>query len=250
MRFKVGDQVTSSEGCSGVIVELLSGSKTKPRKARIVFDDGTTIEVPTPKIRKNNFKNPNHKSVCGVACMGQGDYKSSIKGEPSRAYSKWYPMIRRCYTNDSGTESYDEVEVCNEWLNFQNFAYWYYSKQDNNRIDYHLDKDLLGNGKLYSPETCCLIPSKLNIGLRYILDQPYYKRSNNHYSVYNHLRGYSTDVLSERHARILSQQYKSENLIETLNKLSTSTTDTRVITACEALLSEMLANSLKINEEE
>ena len=51
-------------------------------------------------------------------------------------------MIIRCYSNNyhQREPSYKECSVCEEWLNFQNFAKWWY-------INYFeegdLDKDLL-----------------------------------------------------------------------------------------------------------
>lgn len=78
-------------------------------------------------------------------------------------YSVWRNMLRRCYTTSHNC--YHKVSVCEEWLIFSNFKKWY---ENNYHEGYQLDKDLLG-GKLYSPDTCVFIPSKLNknlVGIR------------------------------------------------------------------------------------
>ena len=72
-------------------------------------------------------------------------------------------MIIRCYSNNyhQREPSYKECSVCEEWLNFQNFAKWWY-------INYFeegdLDKDLLvKDNKIYSPKYCCILPKQINV---------------------------------------------------------------------------------------
>lgn len=72
-------------------------------------------------------------------------------------------MIKRCY--DSNSKQYKNyggrgVRICDDWHIFANFEKWY----DENYIDgYEIDKDKLGNGLLYSPETCCFLTKNENI---------------------------------------------------------------------------------------
>lgn len=78
-----------------------------------------------------------------------------------KAYSVWKGMLQRCYDKKTLKKfpTYKGCVVCKEWLCFQNFAEWFYL----NYIEgYTLDKDILGNGKLYSPETCCFVPNHIN----------------------------------------------------------------------------------------
>lgn len=58
-------------------------------------------------------------------------------------------------------------EAVNGFKDFQEFADWCnqepaYMATDLDDRFWQLDKDLLGDGKLYSPTTCCFIPNKLN----------------------------------------------------------------------------------------
>ena len=38
--------------------------------------------------------------------------------------------------------TYKGVEVCGEWLDFQQFACWYYENSVDNSIKYEIDKDI------------------------------------------------------------------------------------------------------------
>jgi hypothetical protein len=59
--------------------------------------------------------------------------------------------------------SYTDVQICEEWHNFQNFAEWM-SSQVILDSSWHLDKDLLVKGsKIYSPETCVFLPPEVNM---------------------------------------------------------------------------------------
>ena len=76
-------------------------------------------------------------------------------------YSRWHSMVRRCYSEYSLDKHpyYKDVYVCDEWLTFSNFKAWMETQDWEGK---ELDKDLLGNGKLYSSETCCFIPKRIN----------------------------------------------------------------------------------------
>ena len=75
-------------------------------------------------------------------------------------------MLGRCYNeyNLKRRPTYKGCEVCDEWLNFQNFAEWFdnnYYTIDNEAVC--LDKDILIKGnKTYSPEACVFVPITIN----------------------------------------------------------------------------------------
>jgi len=91
-----------------------------------------------------------------------GKYLKSSNGKHTKCYSVWKDMLRRCYSNtyQSKHTTYVGCVVCDDWLDFQKFSEWFYK---NYRDCYELDKDLLGCGKLYSPETCRFVPKDLNL---------------------------------------------------------------------------------------
>ena len=74
---------------------------------------------------------------------------------------RWSAMLQRCYSESyhKRKPSYRGCYVCKEWLIFSNFKSWM-EKQD--WKDKQLDKDFLGDGKLYSPETCCFVSKEVN----------------------------------------------------------------------------------------
>jgi|TARA_A100001391_G_scaffold204212_1_gene199064 hypothetical protein len=76
-------------------------------------------------------------------------------------YDRWYSMLRRCYSSvyQAKQPTYKGCYVCEEWLTFSNFKQWMENQDWEGKV---LDKDILGNGKLYSPENCCFITQNLN----------------------------------------------------------------------------------------
>lgn len=95
------------------------------------------------------------------------------KSRPARINSKrliqyelWIGMIRRCYSDNERNKfkSYSDCSVSDNFKRYSYFYDWYNSNIVNSKIKYDLDKDLLIKGnRVYSEETCVLIPRKLNL---------------------------------------------------------------------------------------
>jgi hypothetical protein len=125
-------------------------------------------------IRKNVFygnfikgvvKNLYHPEVLGIGYIGEGDYKAKIDGKMTPEYNYWFRMMRRCYQeNYKDFIYYEDVTVCEEWHNFQNFAQWFTEIYNNETMqNWDLDKDILNPlSKEYCPENCCLVPHEIN----------------------------------------------------------------------------------------
>lgn len=109
-------------------------------------------------------------TVCGIGYFGVGphlgsctDKKGKLKNSPE--YEVWIGMLKRCYNKEWKEKrkivSYDDVTVCKEWHNFQNFADWYKSMKP--PAGFALDKDLkiIGNRE-YNPEACSFVPVCIN----------------------------------------------------------------------------------------
>lgn len=82
-------------------------------------------------------------------------------------YIKWAHMIKRCYSESFQEQypSYKICTVCDEWLYFSNFKDWCISYEKSSGIcvrDYQLDKDILTETKIYSPQTCIFITNQVN----------------------------------------------------------------------------------------
>ena len=106
------------------------------------------------------------KLIYGVG-INDADYtvdtNSGGKRKKCKAYTAWTSMLCRCYSDKYQQQfpSYKGCSVCDEWRLFSNFKKWFYAQPGNET--YVLDKDLLvAENKIYSPETCLLIPVKVN----------------------------------------------------------------------------------------
>lgn len=161
---KGGDCVVLKyNNCNDVIVKFLD-------------DRGFTTSARLASLRKGNVKNFLSPALFGVGYLGVGKYVSSVRGVKTPEYVAWKGAMERGYCPKLKSKhlSYVDVEVCEEWHNFQVFAEWYVNHRFYG-LGYHLDKDLLIKGnKVYSPETCCLIPVELNTFLN---DNPAVRKS-------------------------------------------------------------------------
>ena len=133
---------------------------------RIKFlQTGTIITAELGNLRKGAVKDPYYPSIYGIGYFGIGPYSSRVKnGKQTRCYKIWKEMIGRCYCSTvSEYKNYGGcgVTVCSEWLNFQNYAKWYYDNCYNET--FVVDKDFLVKGnKIYEPNYCCFIPAEIN----------------------------------------------------------------------------------------
>lgn len=76
-------------------------------------------------------------------------------------YRKLCDMLKRCYSLKELTRkpTYQGCVVCKDWNYFSNFKEW---MELQNWKEKQLDKDLLGDGSIYSPSTCCFVEQWLN----------------------------------------------------------------------------------------
>lgn len=129
---------------------------------------GTIITAELGNLKKGSVKDPYYPSVYNTGYFGVGQYSSRDKnGKQTRCYKIWKEMIGRCYcpkVSEYNNYGGNGVTVCKEWLNFQNFADWYYNNCYNE--SFVIDKDFLVKGnKIYSPNYCCFIPKEINTAI-------------------------------------------------------------------------------------
>lgn len=92
--------------------------------------------------------------------------RHNLKGH--KLYGVWSAMKARCY-NPSTTQYADYggrgVIVCDKWRNdFMSFFRW--AMLNGWREGLQLDKDINGDGMIYSPETCQFVTAKVNSNKR------------------------------------------------------------------------------------
>ena len=155
---RLGEKYVTKQGYEIEIIEYIS-----KRDITVRFDNGYTVKViGFSTILKGKIRNPYHKSVLGVGYLGVGNYKGFINNKVTKVYQNWLNMLHRGYSQQYKEKhpTYKGITVCEEWLNFQNFAKWH----EENYIDgWALDKDIICKDcKIYSPETCAFVPREIN----------------------------------------------------------------------------------------
>ena len=94
--------------------------------------------------------------------------KLMLEGKLDPAYRCWYNMWKRVI-NDKQKIAYQDADICSEWEDYSKFKVWF---DKNHTEGKQLDKDILGDGKLYSPETCCFVSLPINNFFAY-MRRPY-----------------------------------------------------------------------------
>ena len=165
---RIGNKYETREG---YIVEIVEKVVINGRaKYRIAFNDSYshTCICDLKELKNGAIKNPYHPSVYNVGYFGVGEYAGKINGKNTDAYEVWRGIIRRCYdeSHQSINPTYIGTTVSYEWLNFQNFAKFYYTNIPKiEGVRFALDKDILQQSveyKIYSKETCIFIPMEIN----------------------------------------------------------------------------------------
>lgn len=102
--------------------------------------------------------------IYGVG-INDADYAVNPKVNGKRfmcpAYMAWTNMLQRACSPKFHARwpTYVGVKVAEEWKSFMAFRAWWVQ----HHIDgYHLDKDLIGTAKLYSPDMCIYVPGWIN----------------------------------------------------------------------------------------
>jgi len=117
-------------------------------------------------IREGKVTDRLSKTVLGIATIGDGPHKNTINYKTTPVYKCWIGIIYRCYyKNCQAYPSYGGrgVFVCEEWLNFQNFAAWYSQNKPDDTEKWQIDKDIKEDGNLeYSPEKCLFVSAQSN----------------------------------------------------------------------------------------
>ncbi len=145
-------------------------------------------------------------------------------GKISKAYDAWRRMLQRCYDPQYKIDhpTYIGVECCEDWKDYQNFAKWFYTTS-NFHSGFELDKDLLVQGnKIYSPETCCFLPSEINKTLSTKGSVSTYKSQENRFTFVvfgkfigndKHYLSFAEEVVNKRNERVKKLADKWKDLL-------------------------------------
>lgn len=117
---------------------------------------------------KYNHTRAGKKLLCGIGLNDTDEPVCGTDEEGNRwwcpYYSCWYNMLRRVSGkyDTFRNESYKKVTATDDFLLFSKYKPW---MKDQPWQGNTLDKDILGDGTLYSFETCCFIPNDVNVFL-------------------------------------------------------------------------------------
>jgi hypothetical protein len=134
------------------------------------LNTGSTKIITTSLLFTGMIKDNYARTVCGIGYLG------NAKDYTKKEYDMWRGMLRRCYdVNDKEYINYGGagVTVCDRWKCLEYFLndlrkMENYDKLHDQTTKYQLDKDALQQeniNKIYSPETCILIPQYSNIAM-------------------------------------------------------------------------------------
>lgn len=134
----------------------------------ILFDHRYLVKnIEYSQFKRGTLVNNMLPTVYDHGYIGYGKYKVSVDGKHTPQYIAWKSMLNRCYGErfHKISPTYSDCVVCNDWLNYQNFAKWYddnfYVIEDEKMA---LDKDILTKGnKIYSPQNCVYVPTIINL---------------------------------------------------------------------------------------
>lgn len=156
----VGLSNKNSFGTEMIVIDYID-----KKHVLIEFQDEYTHRKYTDmsSFKKGSVSNPYDKTVLNAGFLGYGHYSKKSDNE---CYLCWHNMLVRCFSKKFKEKfpTYQDVTIQDEWLNFQNFAKWYYDNIyyiDGERIE--LDKDILSKGnKVYCSDKCIFVPRRIN----------------------------------------------------------------------------------------
>lgn len=166
---RIGEERVNKQGDLMKIIEYKSSSDII-----VEFQDDYKAKVSTTygNFNKETIVNPYHPTIYGVGMKGAKYPASYInksgKTVGTKEYYVFRSMITRCYSDNYHKQqpTYKNVTCCKEWHNRDVFEDWLRSQPNYEKFlngDFALDKDILvRDNKIYSPETCCLVPRRVN----------------------------------------------------------------------------------------
>jgi hypothetical protein len=162
---RIFEERLNNKGCLMKIVEY-----NKSQDIVVEFQDEYKARVHTAYcfFLSGEVKNPYYPSILGVGIVGDKCQTHNGK-RPTKEYYAWKNMLCRCFDENEKKrhKEYQNVTCCTEWLLFENFYEWLHSQENFNKWinenGWDIDKDILFKGNnIYSPETCCLVPTRVN----------------------------------------------------------------------------------------
>ena len=162
---RIGEE---SLNCQGDLMRIIKYNKAADIIVEFQDEYKTKIHTEYKHFSSGNVKNPYHPSLYGFGMVGN-KCPASMNGKDAKEYKAWNHILERCFSEKYRNKqpTYRDVSVCKEWLLYENFYEWIHNQSNfdawYNGVRWGLDKDILIKGsKIYSSETCCLVPQNVN----------------------------------------------------------------------------------------
>lgn len=151
-----------------VVIGEAERGKSKERLLHCQCDCGKTHTASVSNLRRGNSKSCGcyRKEIAAQTGREQATHGHSRKGGlEGKAHNAWRAMLKRCYGHTDGSyASYGGrgVTVCDRWNPAKGGSYANFISDMGlpPSASHSIDKDKLGDGTLYSPETCCWLTTK------------------------------------------------------------------------------------------
>lgn len=153
----------NNDGHEAIVLKEITSDKSRRFLVKFL-ESGYVTNIERSNLYKGSFKDYGRPTVWGVGYTYKG---ASKKG---RVHSTWTHMLERCYYENGDNYQWyggQGVKVSDRWLHFKNFEEDIkeipgYKEFINSKIprEYSLDKDILGDGMLYSKENCMFVNQK------------------------------------------------------------------------------------------
>ena len=162
---RMSEIVISNEGYPMHIVEY---NRAKDVTVEFLDEYKTKVHTDYRFFKQGIVKNPNRIGEYGERLGNECPIMEN--GKELKVYSTWRNIFTRIYPNDDiHKKVYKDIGIATEWLYYPNFYRWAtneenYLKWSNIGENWALDKDILSDpkNKIYSPQTCCLVPKYIN----------------------------------------------------------------------------------------
>ena len=201
--YRIGESNINRYGSKYKIIEYKNA-----KHIVVQFDNGYIKKSAYKEFKNGSIKSPFCKSVYGIGYIGIGNYKLSIDRKQTDCYRAWGSMLRRVVGKDS--TCYRGCSVCEEWLCYQNFAKWWHENYYDCGEKLELDKDIkVVNNKLYSPDTCLLVPHSINS----LFCKSTKSRGKYPLGISRYENLYVATVSNKREGRLISKAFKDFNLL-------------------------------------
>lgn len=137
----------------------------------VEFQDEHKARVKTQycNFSKGSVKNPYYPVIYGVGIVGNKYITVDENSKSTKEYAIWYHILQRCFDEKWKEKRpwYKDIKCCDEWLYYPNFYDWLHNQPNFDKWyegkRWAIEKDILVKGnKVYSPDTCCLVPQNVN----------------------------------------------------------------------------------------